>query len=288
MLDVVSYRQLSTCPIDDAVRAWNDGFADYYSDMTTTTDYFELRMRQDGIVPEASTVAYAADRPVGIVLNAIADVDGIRQAWNGGTAVAADYRGTGVAREMLRRAIESYVEHKVRLATLEARSQNARAIALYAHFGYRSSGELHGLVCRQPHLAPGSDGVTVDFVAPERLSSVPFYRKRANWLTLWPNAAGANAVIALRRAAPVAYVLYRRMQPAKSAGPSIRLLQAECSDDGSALRNALAALFAHHRDVSEYLAYNIPGANRRGLTVLREAGFEPAWDQVWMTREFVI
>jgi ribosomal protein S18 acetylase RimI-like enzyme len=288
MLDVVSYRPLSTCPIDDAVRAWNDGFADYYSDLTTTTDYFELRMRQDGIAAEASILAYAADRPVGIVLNAIADVHGIRQAWNGGTAVAADYRGTGVAREMLRRAIASYGEHKVQLATLEARSQNARAIALYAQFGYRSSGELHGLAARQPHLEAGSDGATVEFVAPERLSSVPFYRTRANWLTLWPNAVGASAVIATRGGAPSAYVLYRRMQPAKSAGPSIRLLQAECSDDEPALRSALAALFAHHREVPEYLAYNIPATNRRGLTVLREAGFEPAWDQIWMTREFVI
>jgi len=287
MPDAVSYRSLSACPIGDAVRAWNDGFADYYSDMTTTAEILGLRMRQDGVVAEASILAYAADRPVGIVLNAIGDVHGIRQAWNGGTAVAADYRGTGVAREMLGQAIQSYVERNVRLATLEARSQNARAIELYTHFGYRSSGGLHGLAARHPHLEAGADGMALEFVAPERLTIVPFYRAHANWLTLWPNAIGANAVIATRRGTPLAYVLFRRMQPAKSAGSTIRILQAECSDDGAALRSALAALFAHHRDVSDYLAYNIPAANIRGLAVLREAGFEPAWDQIWMTREFV-
>ena len=54
MPDAVSYHPLSACPIGDAVRAWNDGFADYYPDMTTTAENLGLRMRQDGVVAEAS------------------------------------------------------------------------------------------------------------------------------------------------------------------------------------------------------------------------------------------
>jgi GNAT superfamily N-acetyltransferase len=287
MADVVSYRLVSTCPLDDAVRAWNDGFDGYYSDMTITADGLDRRMRQDGIVAEASLLAYAGERPVGIILNAIADVHGLRQAWNGGTAVAREYRGTGVAREMLRRAIGLYGEHGVRLATLEAMSQNSRAIALYAKSGYRVSGELHGLTAQHPRVQAVVDDIVVEFVAPERLTSVPFYRKRAAWTTLWPNARGAIAVIAVQSGAPLAYVLFRRSMAKDSSGPVIRILQAECSDDGNALRAALGVLVSHHRDVSTYLAHNVPGTNSRGLSVLCEAGFEPAWDQVWMTREFV-
>ncbi|HEY5096222.1 MAG TPA: GNAT family N-acetyltransferase [Candidatus Eremiobacteraceae bacterium] len=287
MTDSVSYHLLSTCPVDDAVGAWNDGFAGYFSDMTTTPDVFERRMRQDGIVAEASILAYAGDRPVGIALNAIADVHGIRQAWNGGTAVAEDFRGKGVARELLRRSIELYAEHRVGLATLEARSENARAIALYLKFGYRRNGELYGLAAHRPRLDAFGDGAEVEFVAPERLTSVPFYQKNAQWSTLWPNARGATAIIVAQRGAPFAYVLFRRSQDKKSGEPVIRILQAACADDGPALRAALGALFAHHRDVSDYLAYNIPGSNRRGLEVLREAGFEAVWDQVWMIREFL-
>lgn len=287
MPDVISYRMLSACPLDDAVTAWNDGFEGYYADMTVSAERLERRIRQDGIIPDASILAYAGSRPVGLVLNAIGDVHGLRQAWNGGTAVAKDHRGMGVAREMLRRAIGLYAEYDVRLATLEAMAPNARAIALYAKSGYRVNGALHGLRAQHPKVVPVEDGLVVEFVAPERLSSVPFYRKRATWPTLWPNARGAIVVIATHGATPEAYVLFRRVTAKDSGAPAIRILQAECTDDGTALRAALSALFAHHRDVSDFLAYNIPGANGRGLIVLREAGFEPVWDQVWMTREFV-
>jgi ribosomal protein S18 acetylase RimI-like enzyme len=287
MADIVSYRLLSTCPLDEAVRAWNDGFRGYFTDLTLTADGFERRMHQDGIVAEASIVAFAGARPVGIVLNAIGDVHGQRQAWNGGTAVAEDYRGTGVARELLRRSIALYGEQRVRLATLEAISQNSRAIALYAKCGYRVSGALHGLAAQRPRVDAVLDGPTVEFVAPERLTSVPFYRKRASWPTLWPNAGGAICVIAAHRGAPQAYVLFRRVLAAETGIAAIRILQVECSDAGTALRAALGALFTHHGDVSDYVAYNIPGSNNRGLALLREAGFEQVWDQVWMTREFV-
>lgn len=287
MPDVISYRMLAACPLDDAVTAWNDGFEGYYSDMTVSAERLERRLRQDGIVPEASLLAYSGSRPVGIVLNAIGDVHGLRQAWNGGTAVAKEHRGAGVARELLRRAIGLYGEHGVRLATLEAMSPNTRAIALYAKSGYRVSGALHGLRAQHPAILPVDDGLVVEFVAPERLTSVPFYRKRATWPTLWPNARGAIAIVAAQHGKPLAYVLVRRVTANDSGAPAIRILQAECADDGTALRAVLGALFAHHRDVSDYLAYNIPGANGRGLIVLREAGFEPVWEQVWMTREFV-
>src|ERR1700680_1345159 len=205
-------------------------------------------------------------------MSAIGDVHGLRQAWNGGTAVAEDYRGTGVARELLRRSIALYAEHQVRLATLEALVQNSRAIALYAKFGYRPSGALHGLAAQRPRVEAVVDGPTVEFVAPERLTTVPFYRKRAAWSTLWPNAGGAIAVIAKHGGVPIAYVLFRRVVDPALGIPSIRILQAECSDDGTALRAAFGALFTHHGDVSNYLAYNIPGANSRGLALLREAG----------------
>jgi hypothetical protein len=119
------------------------------------------------------------------------------------------------------------------------------------------------------------------------LTSVPFYRKRATWPTLWPNARDAVTVIATRDGAPLAYVLFRRVTAGAASRPVIRILQAECADDGAALRTAIRALVAHHHDVSDYLAYNIPAANTLGLSVLREAGFESVWDQVWMTRGFV-
>ena len=286
MADIVSYRLFSTCALEDAVLAWNVGFAGYYTDLTVSAESLSRRIDQDGIVPEASILAFAGDRPVRIVLNAIADVHGIRHAWNGGTAVAEDYRGTGVAREMLRRSIGLYGEHRVRLATLEAISQNSRAIALYAKNGYRLSGTLHGLAAQHPRINVVDDGPSIEFVAPERLSSVPFYQKRASWPTLWPNARGAIAVIAAKDGAPSAFLLFRRAPRARGA-PVIRILKAECADDGTALRAALGALLAHHRDVAEYLAFNIPATNVHGLLVLREAGFEPVWDQVWMTREFV-
>ncbi|HKW45695.1 MAG TPA: GNAT family N-acetyltransferase [Candidatus Eremiobacteraceae bacterium] len=286
MADIVSYRLLSMCTPEDAVFAWNVGFAGYYSDLTMSAESLSRRMDQDGIVPEASILAFAGDRPVGIVLNAIADVHGIRQAWNGGTAVAQEHRGTGVAREMLRRSVGLYAEHRVRLATLEALSQNSRAIALYAKNGYRLSGTLHGLAAQHPRIDPVDDGQSIEFVAPERLTSVPFYQKRASWPTLWPNARGAIAVIAAKGGVPSAFILFRRAPGARGA-PVIRILKAECADDGTALRAALGALLAHHRDVAEYLAYNVPASNAHGLRVLREAGFEPVWDQVWMTREFV-
>jgi ribosomal protein S18 acetylase RimI-like enzyme len=285
MTESIAYRLLSDCPTDDAVRAWNDGFEGYLTDMTVTTASLESRMRQDGIVADASIVAFAGDRPVGIVLNAIGDVQGICQAWNGGTAVATAYRGTGVARELMRRTLALYGERAVRRATLEALIHNSRAIALYEKSGYRTIGTLHGLVADHPGVAPVAADVAIEFTAPERLARIPFYRNGGAWSTLWPNARGAVAVIASRNGSLAGYVLFRRMSAERPGTQIICILQAEASDDGTALSAALSALIAHHRGSFAYRAYNIPGENQIGLEVLHAAGFAPAWEQVWMVRE---
>ncbi len=55
-------------------------------------------------------------------------------------ATALEARGQGIGRALMEEAEEEGRRHGIRLATLEVRRSNARAIALYRALGYRQTG----------------------------------------------------------------------------------------------------------------------------------------------------
>jgi hypothetical protein len=57
-----------------------------------TAKWFIARIAKENLSISKSIVAYDEKKPVGILLNGIQEVNGVKIAWNGGTAVVLEYR----------------------------------------------------------------------------------------------------------------------------------------------------------------------------------------------------
>ncbi len=96
--------------------------------------------RRDSFVPEATwlaanrDVADRATRPVGTIqgIRASADLGAIQNI-----GVIPDYRGKGIARELIRRNLEGFKQVGCRLVQLEVTIHNYGAMQLYESIGFR-------------------------------------------------------------------------------------------------------------------------------------------------------
>ncbi len=135
-------KKLSQCTLDEALKAWNDGFEGYFVPIQLNAEAFLNRLVGEGLSPNHSIVAFDENRPVGIVLNGFRIVNGKKISWNGGTGVATDYRGKGVSRALMEETLAIYKQENVDIATLEVIKENERAIKLYEKYGYEISDHL--------------------------------------------------------------------------------------------------------------------------------------------------
>ncbi len=68
-----------------------------------------------------------------------------------------EFRRRGVAKELLRTALERHIPEGLELALLEVRAGNAGAIALYRRFGFREAG------IRKKYYHDGEDALLMDW-----------------------------------------------------------------------------------------------------------------------------
>lgn len=138
----ITIKRLYECSLEQVLQAWNEGFEGYFTDATMNVEMFTRRMVLDGLSPRLSLVAFVDGEPAGVVLNGVRMARGKKISTNSGTGVATRFRGTGVSRALLDAMLDVYREEGVEIATLEAITQNERAIALYEKYGYAITGHV--------------------------------------------------------------------------------------------------------------------------------------------------
>ncbi|WP_068614863.1 GNAT family N-acetyltransferase [Paenibacillus tuaregi] len=288
-------RRLSACTLEEAVQAWNDGFEGYYFNATTTPEAFIKRMTMEELSPTLSVVAFKDNRPVGIVLSGVRDSGGRRIAWNGGTGVAMPLRGSGNGRTLMEASIAALKEEGVELSTLEAISENAKAIALYEKLGYKIVDQLEhlnlkGAAPANP-LPAGIQGYTAKRVAPVQAGQLPFYRADYTWQTQWQNAKDGEAVIIHDESGtPAGYAYFRKTYSPAGIHTATTLFQCEAAPGHSQaegiIRLMLAYVFGDFNDDINRIVPNVPlTASALTYSVLREAGFTTMAAQVQMVKE---
>ncbi|WP_126428998.1 hypothetical protein [Brevibacillus marinus] len=60
---LIQLKRLRECTLDEAVAAWNSGFAGYYVDVSTTADKFLNRMYREDLSASLSIVAWVDGKP---------------------------------------------------------------------------------------------------------------------------------------------------------------------------------------------------------------------------------
>lgn len=299
-------RTLNECTFDQAVQLWNGGFSQYYSDMTTTVDKFMVYLGTQRISPTLSVAMFVDDRPAGFVLIATRQVNGKLLAWNGGTGVDPEFRGTGLARPLMQAAVDHMRAAGVNTAYLEVVSKNVKAIAAYEGSGFRIVDDLIG----QKHdgaLDRGSFGMgslttgtesatnsyTVRFGKPSDVIGLPFFPVHSPWSGQWfqLQSRGGDSLQVLDAAGlVVGYALFSRNYNDQGELTSIALQHCEvapdCEDSVAIARTALVHAFGPYDLPITRQTDNLRSSNPAVMAALTEAGFATVYEQKLMVLEF--
>ena len=291
---MVEIKSLSECTLEQAVEAWNKGFEGYQFDMTTTAEAFSKRIEKEGLSEELSVVAFAEERPVGIVLNGIRQSGGRKIGWNGGTGVAREWRKKGVGIQLMEETLQILKGERVEVATLEAISGNDKAIGLYKKLGYEIVDDLlfmklDGAV--EEKSAAGSENYKIRSADPEEIGQLPFYRGDFPWQIQWQSVRDGEGLIAMDNEGQAAgYAYFRKLNDEQ--GKHSRTVLYQCETAPCAIeREEIAGLlieevFGNFLNAINRTAVNVPvTGNAITYKVLKDKGFERSIAQVFMKKQ---
>lgn len=291
---MIQIKRLSECTLEQALQAWNDGFKGYFIDATTTIDAFTARLGKEGLSPALSVVAFAGEQAIGLLLSGVRTINGKKVAWNGGTGVAPEFRSQGVGKLLVDAALKIYREEQVAIATLEAISQNEKAIALYQKMGYEVIDRLlflqrDGALPETAFSTGNGRSYEIKRGLAQDVKTLPFYKGMSPWQTQWSSAASGESVIAFDCSGEaVGYSLFIRAFDDEGKLLRITLLQCEAKPDREDADDILRRLLQETNTPFEASVtrgtFNFPASNEKVCELLKEAGFEQKNEQVNMVR----
>lgn len=137
--DVIA-RPVAEVTAAQAAAAMQHCFEGYIVPMRTTPESWERRFRSEHLDPFASRIYERDGQPVAVLFIC-------RRGWTsrvGGMAVAADARGQGLGRRVMRDAIDHARARGDRALLLEVIEQNTPAVKLYESLGFQAVRRLVG------------------------------------------------------------------------------------------------------------------------------------------------
>lgn len=294
---MITIKRMSDCTFAEVTKAWNRGFEGYFFPIAMTEEMLVQRLGAEGYVLNLSVVAFDGQEPVGLVASGLRTINGRKVAWNGGTGVATAYRRQGVGRQLMGETLALYQEAGVHDATLEAISENVKAIALYEQLGYEVVDRLlfwqRTDALSADHFGAGvADGrYRVRHVLAQEASGLAFYQADAPWQNQWQSMRDGEALLVEdAQGQAVGYAMYKRM--ANDEGKISAIVLRHCvaqpghADADTILRVALSELYAPHELECRRSTFNLPASQEQLLQILQEAGFGPSGtEQVYMVKK---
>ncbi|MBW8348756.1 GNAT family N-acetyltransferase [Bacillus sp. IITD106] len=292
---MIKIKKLIDCTLAEAVTAWNTGFEGYYFDATTTPQNFIKRMVNEDLSPSLSIVAFEDKQPIGIVLNGVREVKGKKITWNGGTGVAKEYRSKGVGKILIDSSFSILKEEGIEIATLEAISDNTKAISLYKKMGYVVDDNLEYLILNgklpQNPIKDSNRNYNFKRVVPQQIGQLPFYKAMSPWQTQWQSAKNGEGIIVKDdNDNEVGYAYYHKLFNSQGNHISTTLFQCEVKPDQTdavkIIYFLLSQVFGDFNDDINRTVPNLPiNKSEKTLIVLKQIGFQIKAQQVYMIKE---
>jgi GNAT superfamily N-acetyltransferase len=287
MLVIKRFSELS---FNEAISLWNESWKHYFSDMTMDLSRFLQKVAGEGISLENSVVAVYEGRLAGFVLNSFRTINGVQYAWNGGTAIAPDFRGMGIGKKLMSATLDIYQEQNVDKAWLEAIQNNEPAIKLYEKMGYETFEELTFL---QHEGVIGNFGhnpkeMTVSAVTMHEVKELAFFNPLTAWQTQFASLKDFSCVIASKDGTPCGYAVYKKGYKETGELAAIILYQCVVSPQTNIEDEVTTSLLNHifgAEGVScRRITMNIPKCDNALNRILTGSGFTVLVDQVHMAR----
>jgi GNAT superfamily N-acetyltransferase len=289
---LVTIKKASDCTFKEVRDAWNKGFEGYSIDVTITMERLLHSMVTEGKYPDTSLIAFDNDQPVGLVLNAIREIDGKKIAWNGGTGVAVSHRGQGIGEELIGKSIELYKVNGVDAAYLESIANNEPAIKLYEKMGYTIFDHLSFLEANT--LLPESFNYKGEHYHLEsthfsNIKKLPFYQEEnIPWQNRFENVQGGEGSIVYKNGEPVSYSLTKQAYNASGEVIAIILYQIGLDDSIDELEDlmlyTLDQIFKPKQFSCKRVISNFPKSQEEVYSLLVDNGFKPTVQQVHMKK----
>jgi ribosomal protein S18 acetylase RimI-like enzyme len=131
------YRSLTPDDFPQMYRSFIEAFSQYSVNMNMTKSAFERRMQEKlNINYDLSPAVFDGDKLIGFIFHAIAEYQGIKTAYNGGTGVLPDYRGQGITQGLLTFIKPLLKNEGVKRFVLEVITTNTSAIKAYEKAGF--------------------------------------------------------------------------------------------------------------------------------------------------------
>lgn len=296
-MEQLEIRSLGDCTIREITEQWNTGFLAYFNDMNLSVENMNIRLGRLNIHPELSIAAYIGGIPAGFVMIGMANVDGRKLAWNGGTGVNPEFRGRSLSKLLLQEAIRRTQAAGAESLSLETRTDNDRAIRAYHRVGFTIRETLQvmsreGSFTSLPFVRSDSTDYRMIRVTPDVVGRLAFYGETRNsWTTEWFNAQGHEAAIVLdRNSTTVGYVLYSKSCRVDGTVESVMLTHCEAepmrSDAGDIVRFLLGEVFTPLSGPYTRRVHYLRESNEHAIAALREAGFQTVFAEHMMVLDF--
>lgn len=133
---------LEDVSLSEATAIWNDAFVDYIVPITLSEQQLAQRIENYHLSPEHSTIIKVEGEYAGIMLFGAEEVNNEKLTWIGGMAVKPQFRGYGLARALVAKAITMSQELDAERLLLEVILGNDKAEALYHATNFLPINEL--------------------------------------------------------------------------------------------------------------------------------------------------
>ncbi|MDR7074930.1 GNAT family N-acetyltransferase [Fictibacillus barbaricus] len=286
MLVIKRFSELS---FDEAISLWNESWKHYFSDMTMDLNRFIQKIAGEGISLEDSVAAVYEGKLAGFVLNSFRDIDGKRYVWNGGTAIAPDYRGMGIGKKLIAVCLDIYAHKQVDTARLEAIMGNTAAIKLYEKMGYQTFEELIFLNHDGPvsNFREINNEIKIEEVSMYAIKELSFFEPLTAWQTQFASLKDFTCVIASKNESPAGYGVYKNNYNEKGELSAIILYQCftdpQLKTDDETTASLLNAAFGPWEVPCKRITLNVPKKDNALNHLLTNSGFTAFVEQVHMT-----
>lgn len=292
---MIKIKKMSDLTFGEATELWNAGFEGYVYDMNKTVDDFIQRFGLEDLLPSLSVVAYVNHEPAGFILNGVRNMNGKKVSWNGGTGVATKFRRQGIGKAMMEAVLSLYKENGIDVATLEAAKSNEKAINLYKHYGYEVIDELtflqhKGSLEGNAFSTNRATHYEVKRGLAQDARRLSILNENVPWQTHWNSLRkDGELVVLLDKGEEAAYFLYKRIYDTDGRLVNNILystgIQAGRKDTEELVKYGLREIWHPAEETYARTTFNFRCSNKEVVKILKEAGFTPFAEQVYMTKK---